>query len=118
MGDAFSVWDEHKEFGLAPVVKLLGMKCGQAAPSDVLRDFGFFLLIVDPVLPRSATHFKRRLAELSDVMRATGPADPARPVRVPFDRSEAERSRRLHEDRIEVADEIYRALKEVRAQPG
>lgn len=118
MGGAFSVWDEHKDSRPAPVVQLLGMMFGQAAPSDVLRDCGFFLLIVDPVLLSSATDFKRRMAELSDVMRATRPADPARSVRVPFDRSEAERSRRLHEDRIEVTDEIYRALEEVRAQPG
>ncbi|WP_428393856.1 Ldh family oxidoreductase [Lichenicoccus sp.] len=115
-GGAFSVWGGHKGSGLAMVVQLLGMLCGQVAKPDGLRDCGFFLLVVDPALLTSAADFKRRVAEFAGVLRATRPLDPNRPVRVPFDRSDAERARRLSEDAIEVPDEIYQALRRVCGQ--
>ncbi len=112
-GGAFSVWGGHKGSGLAMVVQLLGMMCGAAAAPDGLRDCGFFILVFDPGLLTSAEDYKQRVAEYAASLRATRPVDPGQPVRVPFERSAAERSRRLLADCIEVPDPVYHALKQV-----
>lgn len=105
-----TVWGGHKGSGLALVVQLLGMMSGAAAAPDGLRDCGFFVLVVDPGLLTSAEDFRRRVSEYADSIRATRPVDPDRPVRMPFERSVAERERRTAEGAIEVPDEVYGAL--------
>lgn len=110
LGGAFTVWGAHKGSGLALVVQLLGMLCGAAAAPDGLRDCGFFVLVVDPGLLTSAEDFKHRVADYADSIRSTRPVDPQTPVRVPFDRSITERSRRLAENTIEVPDQVYESL--------
>jgi len=117
LGGAFTVWGGHRGSGLALVVQLLGMLCGAAAAPDGLRDCGFFVLAVDPNLFTSAEDFRQRVAEYADRMRATRPLDPGRPVRVPFERSAAERSKRLAAGTVEVADEVYDALVKVSGSP-
>lgn len=107
---AFTVWGGHKGSGLAMVVQLLGMMCGASAAPQGLRDCGFFLLVVDPALLTSPEDYKARVAAFADSLRATRPVDPARPVRVPFERSEEERTRRRALDAIEVSDTVYQAL--------
>ncbi|WGS55275.1 Ldh family oxidoreductase (plasmid) [Paraburkholderia sp. D15] len=107
---AFKVWGGHKGSGLAMVVQLLGMMCGASAAPDGLRDCGFFLLAIDPSILTSADEFRQRVSAYVDSIRATRPVDESRPVRVPFERSVAERARRFSENRIEVADAVYDAL--------
>ena len=107
---AFAVWGGHKGSGLAMVVQLLGMMCGADAAPPVVRDCGFFLLVVDPGLLSSADDFKRRVAAYADSLRATRALDPDKPVRVPFERSERERARRVAADLIELPDHIYQLL--------
>ncbi len=119
---AFTVWGGHKGSGLAMVVQLLGMLAGQAAAPLSLRDCGFFMIVVDPALLGDAADFQARVAAYADSLRATRPLDPARPVRVPFERSSAERERRLAANAIEVPDLVYEGLREAagatQAQPG
>lgn len=118
LGGAFTVWGGHRGSGLALVVQLLGMLCGAASAPDGLRDCGFFILAVDPGLFTSSEDFPHRVAEYADRVRATRPVDPDRPVRVPFDRSVSERSKRLSAGSIEVADEVHEALVGVAAAPS
>lgn len=94
LGGALAVWGGHKGSGLALVVQLLGMMSGAATAPDGLRDCGFFLLVIDPGLLTSDEDYKERVAAYADLVRDTWPVDPSRPVRVPFDRSVAERERR------------------------
>ena len=112
---AFTVWGGHKGSGLAMVVQLLGMMAGQATSPAALRDCGFFLIVVNPALLGSAENFQQRVSEYADSMRATRPVRPGEPVRVPFDRSVAERTRRLAANRIEVPDLVYEALRKIAA---
>lgn len=112
-GRAFSVWGGHKGSGLATMVQLLGMMCGAAAAPEGLRDCGFFVLVIDPGLLTSAEDFKARASVYADSLRATRPIDPGQPVRVPFERSVAERNRRLQEGVITVSDEVVKALRAV-----
>jgi LDH2 family malate/lactate/ureidoglycolate dehydrogenase len=107
---AFAVWGGHKGSGLAMVVQLLGMMGGASGAPPKLADCGFFLLVIDPNLLTSAEDYQQRVAEFADSIRSTRPLDPDKPVRVPFDRSIAERARRQAENKIEVAEEIYKAL--------
>lgn len=107
---AFTVWGGHKGSGLAMVVHLLAMLGGQDAAPAHLKDCGFFCIVVDPELMGPADDFRQRVADYADSLRATRPVDPARPVRVPFERSAAERARRRAEGVIEVADPVHEAL--------
>ncbi len=116
LAGAFTVWGGHKGSGLSLVVQLLGMMAGQQAAPRGITDCGFFLLVVDPGLLGSADDFQQRVSDYADTVRATRPLDPHKPVRVPFDRSIAERSRRLSEDAIEVPDQVYEALVHVSGQ--
>ena len=112
---AFTVWGGHKGSGLAMVVQLLGMMAGQASNPDFLRDCGFFMIVVNPALLGAAEEFQQRVADYADSMRATRPVKPGEPVRVPFDRSIAERAKRLAANAIEVPDVVYEALRRVAA---
>ncbi|MES2261234.1 MAG: Ldh family oxidoreductase [Pseudomonadota bacterium] len=110
LGGAFKVWGGHKGSGLAMVVQLLGMMCGAAAAPEGLRDCGFFLLVVDPGLLTSGCDYRQRVSAYAATLRATRPLDASRPVRVPFERSSAERRRRLEEGVIEIPEQVYQAL--------
>ncbi len=113
LAGAFAVWGGHKGSGLAMVVQMLGMLSGAAAMPPVVQDCGLFLLAVDPGLLGPADDYKRRIADYTQALRSTRPLDPANPVRVPFERSFAERLRRLQADRIEVPDPMVDALRAV-----
>ncbi len=112
-GRAFSVWGGHKGSGLAMMVQLLGMLAGADAAPVGLRDCGLFALVVDPGLLTSGEDFARRASAYADSVRATRPVDPTNPVRVPFERSAAERDRRRAGGVIVVADEVAAGLRAI-----
>ncbi len=112
---AFTVWGGHKGSGLALVVQLLGMMAGQATAPAPLQDCGFFMVVVNPALLGPTDDFQKRAADYADSVRATRPVQAGEPVRVPFDRSIAERAKRLAANAIEVPDLVYDALKKVAA---
>ena len=108
---ALTVWGGHKGSGLALMAQLLGMMCGAPAePPPRESGIGFFILVIDPELLTSGDDFRRRVAEYSERLRSTKPLHQDAPVRVPFERSLRERTRRIAEDAIEVPDAIYDAL--------
>ncbi|WP_250514622.1 Ldh family oxidoreductase [Caballeronia sp. INDeC2] len=115
LAGAFAVWGGHKGSGLALVVQLLGMMSGASAAPPKLRDCGFFMLLVDPKLLTDADDYAQRVCAFANDLRSTRPLDPTRPVRVPFERSVAEREKRRARNKIEVTDQIYEALKAVAA---
>jgi LDH2 family malate/lactate/ureidoglycolate dehydrogenase len=110
LNGAFAVWGGHKGSGLAMAIQLLGMMCGASAAPAVVRDCGFFLVVINPELLTPAEDYKKRVSDYADSLRATRPLHREQPVRVPFERSAAERLRRLEADAIEVPNHIYRAL--------
>lgn len=107
---AFTVWGGHKGSGLAMMVQLLGILGGQAAAPQGLTDCGFFAVVVDPAVLGSTEEFRQKVTDFTDSVRATRPLDPQAPVRVPFDRSIAERTRRVAADAVEVPDQVVDAL--------
>jgi len=113
-GGAFKVWGGHKGSGLAMVVQLLGMMSGASVMPVGGVDCGFFMVVIDPGLLTDPHTFRHKVSDYAESLRTTRPINPSRPVRVPFERSAAERARRLQDDRIEVADEVYAALAAIR----
>ncbi len=110
LGGAVTVWGGHRGSGLALVVQLLGMLTGAAAAPEGLTDCGFFLLVVDPEALAPGGDFRARVADYAASVRAARPVDADRPVRMPFDRSAAERARRLGDDRLEISNEVRGGL--------
>jgi LDH2 family malate/lactate/ureidoglycolate dehydrogenase len=78
---------------------------------------GFVIVVIDPEIFTPAADFRRRVAAYAESIRTSRPVDPAKPVRVPFDRSAATRTARLRENRIEVVDVVYKTLCEAADSP-
>ena len=78
-----------------------------------LEDCGFFILVVDPGLFGEPGEFQDAVSEYAEQLRATRPLDPKQPVRVPFERSEAQRQKTLEAGTIEVEEVVVVALRKV-----
>ena len=107
---AIAAWGGHRGSGLAIAVQLLGAMC--AVPAMPLNMFGYGCLFVmmRPDLLMSLEDYKAEVAGYARDIRATRPVPGGAPVRMPFDRSAAERRRRLAEDAIEVPDLVGERL--------
>ena len=77
---------------------------------DELRDFGFLIVGIRPNLLTSIDEFKAKAANYSRIVRATRPVEGGQPLRMPFDRSRAERAERMASGYIEVPKPIYDAI--------
>jgi LDH2 family malate/lactate/ureidoglycolate dehydrogenase len=109
---AIAVWGGHRGSGLALSVQLLGMLAGQVNSRTPLEDCGFFLVVIDPGLFGEPGEFAERVAGFAAQLRGTRPLDPRQPVRVPFERSVADRQKRIAAGTIEVPDLVVEKLRE------
>ena len=107
---AFAAWGGHKGSGLGVVVQLLGTLAGSPAIPPEMAGFGMIVIAIRPDLLTSADDFRREVSLYAEAVRGTRPIEGNPPVRMPFDRSRAERRRRLAEDAIDVAGEIHSRL--------
>jgi LDH2 family malate/lactate/ureidoglycolate dehydrogenase len=57
------------------------------------------------------------VTDYAESIRTSRPVDPAKLVRVPFDRSAATRAARLRKNRVEVIDMVYKTLREAADSP-
>jgi LDH2 family malate/lactate/ureidoglycolate dehydrogenase len=110
---AFAAWGGHKGSGLGIVVQLLGVLAGSPAIPPEMAGFGLVIVAVRPDLLTSEDEFRRNVAAYAESVRGARPVDGGPPVRMPFDRSRAERQRRLAEDALDVPDPVYSRLSEV-----
>ena len=105
-------WGGHRGSGLSIVVQLLGALCDAPVISPGMRRW--------PISSSSSTrnccmpegNYPERVSERRrrGQERAAPRSAADRPVRMPFDRSAADRRRRVQEDAIEVPDRVYEAL--------
>lgn len=117
---AIRPWGGHKGGGLSAVVQTLGALCGGPVISPGMRDMAYLVLVIDPKIMLPDGSYQQQVAELGEAIRGAQPIDPDAPVRMPYDRSAAERRRRLREGMIDVPDPVYAGLKvlaERRNQP-
>lgn len=110
LAGAFAPWGGHKGSGLAIVVQLLGIMAGSPIMPLDLAEFGYLMIAMKPDLLMPAEDYKARVAEYAEAVRGTRPIEGGPPVRMPFDRSAAERRRRLAEDVIELPDALHARL--------
>lgn len=108
-GSAFVTWGAAKGSGLGLVVQLLGLLAGSTTLPRDLEGFGFLIMLVQPGL-LGTDDFEARAGEYLDWVRTARPLDAEQPVRVPFERSMRERSRRLAEGWLEVPAPIHEGL--------
>jgi LDH2 family malate/lactate/ureidoglycolate dehydrogenase len=111
LGGALGAWGGHKGSGLALVVQLLGMMTGAAADPPGISDCGFLVVLFDPALLTDAEDYRRRTEALAEAVRATRPVEGGEPVRVPFDRSAADRAEALRRGTVDVPEEVVSALR-------
>lgn len=108
---AIRAWGGHKGSGLAVAVQFLGALCGGPVIASGMSEMAYLVLVIDPKILLPAGGFAASAAELAERLRSARPLDPSRPVRMPFERSAAERRRRLAEGAIEVPDPVHKALR-------
>jgi LDH2 family malate/lactate/ureidoglycolate dehydrogenase len=110
LAGAFAAWGGAKGSGLGLVVQLLGTLAGSPSIPPELQDFGFLVLAISPSLFGTEEEFRAQVTQYADAVRAARPVEGGEGARMPFDRSRAERRRRLAEGAIEVADQVHAAL--------
>lgn len=110
LSGAFMAWGGHKGSGLGLVVQMLGMLAGSPIMPGHLQDFGFLVIAVRPDILVDPDIFRQQIADYADAVRNTRPLDGGPPVRMPFDRSRADRARRLADGHIDVPPAIIEAL--------
>jgi delta1-piperideine-2-carboxylate reductase len=119
LAGAFAAWGGHKGSGLGIVVQLLGIMAGSPPIPPELAGFGFVIITMRPDLMGSADDFRANVSAYAKAVQTARPVDGGAPVRMPFDRSRAERQRRRVADAIEIPDEICRQLNDIVAhQPA
>jgi delta1-piperideine-2-carboxylate reductase len=110
LAGAFAAWGGAKGSGLGIVVQLLGMMAGSPPIPPELAGFGFVIIAMRPDLMGSAEDFRANVSAYAASIRSARAVEGGAPVRMPFDRSRADRQRRRDADVIEIPDEICRQL--------
>lgn len=113
LAGAFTTWGGHKGSGLAIVVQMLGGLAGAPFLPPDLAGFGFLIIALRPDLLTPRGEFEAGVARFAREIRAARPVDGGPAVRMPFDRSRADRQRRLDADVIDVEREVYEALERI-----
>jgi len=113
-GGAMAAWGGHRGSGLAMSVQLLSMMAGQKNAHghyDEPGDFGYLIMVVDPGLFGDGEGFRKSVTAFMAEMHGTRPADPAKPVRVPFERSAKVRRQTLERGFIDVPEPVVDTLR-------
>jgi LDH2 family malate/lactate/ureidoglycolate dehydrogenase len=113
LAGAFAAWGGHKGSGLGMIVQLFGVLAGSPPLPAELAGFGMIVITIRPDLLTSPDEFARNVAAYADAVRSARAVTGGPPVRMPFDRSRAERTRRTAEDAVDVADAVYAKLVEI-----
>lgn len=112
-GGAIRAWGGAKGSGLAIAVQLLGAMCAAPVMPKDRGEYGCLFVAMSPSLLMPVADFRAAVAEYSAAIRSTRPIAGGPPVRMPFDRSAAERRRRIAADVVEVPDAIHARLVDI-----
>lgn len=105
----FKAWGGHKGAGLAMMVQMFGLLCSDAVRPPPHKESTFLIFVLRPDLFAPADAFKQAITDYAGSVRAAR-AIGAAPIRMPFERSAAQRRQRLAEGWIEVPEAIHRQL--------
>lgn len=116
----------HKGYGLALMAHILGGAMVGASFSPIRNrtqkpgdpnNIGHFMLAVDPRAFRDIEGYENDMDAVIDVLHATRPADPTRPVLVPGEPEEASRAKRLVEG-IPMPESLVQHIRHVAERAG
>jgi LDH2 family malate/lactate/ureidoglycolate dehydrogenase len=110
---AIAVWGGHKGSGLAMVVQMLGAMCAVAPIPKDMFGYGCLFVMMRPDLLMPLDDYRQSVSDYAAAIRSTRPVPGGPPVRMPYDRSLAERARRLADDAIEVPDMVVEQLRAI-----
>ena len=113
LAGAFTAWGGHKGSGLAIAVQLLGTMCNVAPIPKGMFGYGCLFVMMRADLLMPAQEYKDNVAHYAAEVRKPRPLHGGPPVRMPYDRSLAERRRRIAVDEVEISDEIYARISEL-----
>lgn len=111
----------YKGYGLAMMAHILGgtLNGGSFSPirertqkGDEPDNIGHFFLAIDPQAFRNEGEFENDLDDVIDIMRATPPLDPSRPVLVAGDPEAMERERRLKSG-IPIPEKLDKHIRDI-----
>jgi delta1-piperideine-2-carboxylate reductase len=112
-GGAIRAWGDAKGSGLGMVVQLLGAMCASPILPAGRAEYGCLFVVMSPGLLMDPATFKASVSEYAAAIRSTRPVAGGPPVRMPFERSAAERRKRIAADAIEVPDEVLVKLRAI-----
>jgi delta1-piperideine-2-carboxylate reductase len=118
LAGAFAAWGGHKGSGLGIVVQLLGILAGSPPILPDLAGFGFLIVAIRPDLLGPAETFRQNVSAYAQAVRSARRVAGGDAVRMPFDRSRQDRSRRRADDRIDVPDVLFEQLRRIAAGEG
>jgi LDH2 family malate/lactate/ureidoglycolate dehydrogenase len=78
-----------------------------------MYDYGCLFVVMSPGLLMPVEAFKTSVSEYAEAVRSARPIEGGTPVRMPFERSAAERRRCIAADVIEVPDSIHAQLRQI-----
>jgi LDH2 family malate/lactate/ureidoglycolate dehydrogenase len=110
LAGAFTPWGGHKGSGLGHVVQLLGILAGSPIQPPELAEFGFVIIAMKPDLMMPEQDYRAQVTAYADAVRSARPVEGGEAVRMPFDRSAAERRRRIAEDVIKIPEFVFERL--------
>lgn len=110
LAGAIKTWGGHRGSGLSIVVQMLGAMCDAPVISPGMSEMAYLVVVIDPKILMPEGDYPDRVSELSDAIRSSRPVDKAHPVRMPFDRSQADRERRKKANTVEVPKPVYDSL--------
>ena len=113
LAGAFTPWGGHKGAGLGMVVQMLGILAGSPVDVPEMADFGYLMVTMKPDLMMPEAEYRQKVTDYAKSVRAARPVAGGGPVRMPFDRSAADRRAALERDRIEVTELVLNRLREV-----
>jgi len=99
----------HRGSALSFTIQALGLLGGAAFTRGKVQDYGYLFVVFDPGLLMPAAEFRRQLDELIVRVKATPRQAGVADIRIPSERSYAERERRLV-DGIAVERVIYERI--------
>ena len=103
-------WGGPKGSGLGLAVQLLGIMAGSTTIPLDLERFGCLIVMMDPQVISPGEGFEDKVTAYVDWVHSARPLDPKTPVRVPFERSAQDRTKRLAEGFLEIPDVIHAKL--------
>jgi delta1-piperideine-2-carboxylate reductase len=112
---ALVAWGGAKGSGLGLVVQLLGAMCDSPILPKGRGEYGCLFVVMSPGLLMEPETFKASVSEYAAAVRGSRPVEGGGPVRMPFERSAAERRRRIAAGIIEVPDDVHAQLQKFAA---